>query len=73
MIPYICCPTCGRLISKRLAEYYNELDTIKNDPMLSNVSKSQKCSKLLDKYGFTTQCCRPRIMGQPQYHKIVIS
>ena len=73
MLWYIRCPSCGRVISKRLDEYFSDLDYIRNDPKMDLYEKDEKAAKLLDKYGFKSMCCRIRIMGTLQFHLYVLT
>lgn len=73
MLWYIRCPSCSRVISKRLNEYFSDLDSIRNDPKMDKSEKEEKAAKLLDKYGFKTICCRSRIMGLLQFHLYVLT
>lgn len=71
MLFYIRCPSCGRVISKNLDKYNADLDSIRDNPKLGKKEKEQLAAKLLDQYGFTSICCRIRILGLIPYHKII--
>jgi len=73
MLFYVRCPTCGRVISSHLDKYTDDFNDIKNNNSLSKNEKELKVSKLLDKYGFKSICCRIRIMGTLPYHEIIKS
>lgn len=73
MIPYIRCPTCGRVISFNLGKYQKELQNLLQDPTMNTQQKEKAGAELLNKYGFKHICCRIRIMGLIFYHQIICS
>lgn len=73
MLFYVRCPTCGRVLSKNKMQFNTEKKNIMDDPILSTEEKSERFSKLLDKYQYRNICCRVRIMGELPYHEIIVS
>lgn len=69
MLFYIKCPSCSRVISGNIDEYYEKIEAIKDDPKMTKAQKEEAMSKLLDKY--ESICCKIRIMGLVPYHKII--
>jgi len=72
MLFYIRCPSCGRIIAYQLDQFYNELESIKDNPKLSSKEKIEEASRIFLKYA-SRICCRIRLMGLIPYHQIVIT
>jgi len=73
MLFYIKCPSCSRIISYDMDQYYKEVEEITNNPKISRSEKNERGAKLLEKFGYRSMCCRIRIMGLIPYHKIIVS
>ena len=73
MLIYIRCPTCGVVIAKNFHLYSAELDNIRNDFTTSSQQKRDLHVKLLEKYEYKNLCCRMRILGTIEAHKIVVT
>lgn len=73
MLFYVKCPSCSRVISADLDKFYDDLESINDNPRTNKKEKEKLGAKLLDTYGFKHICCRIRIMGLIPYHKIIIS
>ena len=73
MLFYVKCPSCSRVISADLDKFYDDLESINDNPRTNKKEKEKLGDKLLDTYGFKHICCRIRIMGLIPYHKIIIS
>ena len=66
------CYTCGRVISKNLEQYFDELNIIIADQTKTKKQKEEAQSALIKKYNFDYECHSHRILGQLQWHKIIV-
>ena len=64
---------CSRVLSIGKGKYWEERNTIMNNDKLKKTEKEVAAAALLKKYGIIMYCCRTKVMGEIEYHKIVIT
>lgn len=71
MLIYIRCPTCGRVFYN-MHKYLDERSDIIDNPKLSNKEKEAQHAELVTKYNHKLYCCRVRVMGTIEAHKLIV-
>lgn len=68
---YLRCPSCNMVIGNRQQDYEQGLRTIEDNPNLTDETKLELKTKLIDSLELTRYCCKMRVITFIQLTDII--